>query len=217
MKKRLLIACTMQQDIICYIMKKYKIELPIIWLNRSLHNCPRQLHKSIQDKICKHQDVDEILLSFGLCGNATVGLLSERTKLIMPAFDDCICQLLYNESECNQTHSVQKKGCFYLTREWTIDRQAIVQQCEDIYAKYGKEDGQLIINEIYADYHTLVLLKTNAYDVDKISEYADKAAKYTGMCVEMQNANTEIIKKLLKGGYEKLMVNLQPGEILMGI
>lgn len=217
MTKRLLIACTMQLDIIRYIMKEYKIKLPIIWLDRSLHNCPYKLHKRIQDVIYSHQDVDEILLSYGLCGNATIGLFSKKTKLIMPAFDDCICQFLYKKSDCKQIHAVPEKGCFYLTREWTIDNQGIVQQCEDIYAKYGKVDGQAMIDEIYADYHTLVLLKTGAYDVDKICEYVDKAMKYTGMCVKIQNANTEVLENLIKGDYSSMMVNLQPGNIMKGI
>lgn len=216
MKKRLLIACTMQLDIIRYIMKEYKIELPVIWLDRTLHNCPCKLHMCIQNVICEHQDVDEILLSYGLCGNATLGLFSENTKLIMPAFDDCICQYLYKKIDCKQRHVVPEKGCFYLTREWTIDAQGIVQQCEDIYAKYGKDNGQVIIDEIYADYHTLVLLKTEAYDVDKICGYVDKAMKYTGMRVKMQNANTEILENLLKGDYSRMMVKLHPGEIMQG-
>lgn len=207
----------MQLDIIRYIVKEYKIELPIIWMECSLHNCPCKLHKRIQDVIHAHQDVDEILLSYGLCGNATLGLVSEKTKLIMPAFDDCICQFLYKQSGCKQMYTAPKKGCFYLTREWTIGNQGIVQQCEDIYAKYGKADGQAIIDEIYADYHTIVLLKTGAYDVDKIFEYVNKAMKYTGMCVKIQNANTEILENLIKGDYKRMVVNLQPGQIMKGI
>lgn len=210
MKKRLLIACTMQLDSIRFIMKKENIKIPVIWLERSLHHSPDKLHKRIQDEICEHQDEDEILLSYGLCGNAALGLCSQNTRLIMPAFDDCICQLLYRGS--GKDRIMPEKGCFYLTREWTIDRLGIVQQCEEIYDRYGSVDGQKMIDEIYGGYHTLAPLLTGAYDVDKIRGYVDKAAKYTKMCVKPQKASVEILENMLKGDYRNDILNLQPGE-----
>lgn len=203
MKKRILIACSMQMDMIRYVIKKYEIDIPVIWLDRRLHNDIKNLHCMIQKQINENQDAEEILLSYGLCGNAVLGLYSAETKLILPAFDDCICQMLYREREGMISNSgILEKGCYYLTREWTMDRESIVSQCEQIYREYGKEDGKQMIQQIYNGYHSLVILETGAYDIEKIKDYAKKAAEYTGLRVKIQIGSCKIMEKLLQGNYD---------------
>ncbi len=212
MKKRMLIACTMQMDVIKYVMKKHDIRLPILWMNRSLHRNSQKLHACIQEGINRNQDVDEILLSYGLCGNAVVGLCSDHTKLIYPAFDDCICQILYTGNEKSK-HIEEEKGCYYLTREWTIDKESIVSQCNMIYERYGEEYGKKMIHEIYSGYHSIVVVQTGAYVVEEIMNFVDKAAEYTGMRVKMQEGSCKVIENLLLGNYDKTIIQLNPGEM----
>lgn len=210
MNKRILIACTMQMDVIKYVMKKHCMKLPVFWLDRSLHHNPQKLHAHIQEKIDLNQDAEEILLSYGLCGNAVAGLRSRHTKLIFPAFDDCICQLLYTGSQKN--HNTEEKGCYYLTREWTLDKESIVSQCRMIYERYGKEYGEQMIHEIYSGYHSIVVIQTGAYDVEEIKDFVDKSAKYTGMRVKIQEGSCKVIENLLLGNYDKTIIMLNPGE-----
>lgn len=215
MSKRVLIACTMQMDAIRHVVRKYQIEIPIIWLDRKLHNDPKKLHLCIQEQILAKQDAEEILLSYGLCGNAVIGLYSEHTKLVLPAFNDCVCQMLYAESEGTVINSgVPEKGCFYLTREWTIDQESIVPQCRQICEQYGKEYGTQIIKEIYSGYHSLVIVDTGVYDLAKVHRYADIAADYTGMCVKIQCGSCKVIENLLLGRYDKTICILKKGEVV---
>lgn len=213
MEKRVLIACTMQMDVIRYVIKKYQIEISVIWIDRKLHNDPKKLHLCIQQQILANQDADEILLSYGLCGNAVIGLCSEHTRLVMPAFDDCICQMLYEESEGMVVNlGVPEKGCFYLTREWTIDQDSIVPQCELVYRQYGKEYGSQIIKEIYSGYHSLVIIDTGVYDLTKVCKYAKIAADYTGMRVKIQRGSCKVTENLLLGKYDKSIRIVKKGE-----
>ena len=203
----------MQMDVIRYVIKKYQIEITVIWLDRKLHNDPKKLHLCIQQQILENQDADEILLSYGLCGNAVIGLYSEHTRLVMPAFDDCICQMLYAESEGMVVNlGISEKGCFYLTREWTIDQDSIVPQCELIYRQYGKEYGSQIIKEIYSGYHSLVIIDTGVYDLTKVCGYAKLAADYTGMRVKIQRGSCKVIENLLLGKYDKTIRMVKKGE-----
>ena len=174
MTKKLFIACTMQVDLIKSIYKKHQISIPVIWLERSLHNNPRQLNVRLQELIDQNQGYDEILFSYGLCGNAVIDLKSHNTKLVLPKYDDCICQQL--QMEPGKRICVEK-GCLYLTREWTLDKEGIVQQCEAIHKKYP-DNPQSMIDSIYGSYHSLVVLDTGCYDVHKLDNYVEKVQKF---------------------------------------
>jgi len=202
----------MQMDVIRYVIKNYEIEISVLWMDRKLHNDPKKLHLYIQQQIDAHQDAEEILLSYGLCGNAVIGLHSENTRIVLPAFDDCICQMLYAESEEFVDSCVPEKGCLYLTREWTIDQESIVPQCEQIYEQYGKEYGSQIIQEIYRGYHSLVVIDTGAYDMEKTLRYAGIAADYTGMCIKVQCGSCKVMENLLLGKYDKTICMIEKGE-----
>lgn len=204
MKKRILIACTMQMDAVNYILKKHRLNMKVIWVDRKLHSSPDRLHQKLQGLIDEYQQAEEILLTYGLCGNAVLGLCSRNARLILNKADDCICQLRSLRSP--------QKGCYYLTREWTVDQEAIVQQCEAVYQMYGNETGSGILHEMYGEYHTLVILDTPAYDADKIRGYVDKASEYTGMCVKTEKGNLDILANLLLGNYGSGHIILQAGK-----
>lgn len=198
----------MQLDLIRYICQKYQIQPDIKWVGRNLHNEPQKLRKKLQELINRHQDREEIILTYGLCGRSVEGLMSENTRLILPRFDDCICQLIQTDSE---KKLIPKKGSIYLTREWTIDHMGILQQCEEIYEKYG-DDAQEIIDTIYKDYKEIIILDTGAYETDTIKAYVKKFSAYTGMTVKLEKGSSEVMRKLLLGQYDHTIMQLTPGE-----
>ncbi len=214
MKRRVFIACTMQLDAVRHIIRKHNIQIHIEWCSRTLHNQRMQLHTNLQNCINKYQDAEEIILSYGLCGNALEGICSRETRLVMPAFEDCISQLLYTGQENNANRQYLEKGCYYLTREWTLDKEAIVQQCEQIYRCYGAKEAQNIVRQIYSGYHTLGLIQTGAYDVTKIFHYAKKAAYYTDMDIKVIEGSCIVLEKLLLGNYDATIAVFEPGEVV---
>ncbi len=103
-QKRTLISCAMLEDEVNHILEKTHLTLPVIWIDRGLHNRPENLNQLLCRNIltsCKNQD--EILLTFGLCGNGTAGLVSPNTMLRLPKFDDCI-----NMLACRQPRTERK-------------------------------------------------------------------------------------------------------------
>lgn len=91
-QKRTLISCAMLEDEVNHILEKTHLTLPVIWIDRGLHNRPENLNQLLQEHINQLQNQDEILLTFGLCGNGTAGL-SVRTQC-------CVCQNLTIVSIC---------------------------------------------------------------------------------------------------------------------
>lgn len=208
MQKKIFLACTMQVDLIKYLYKLYKIAIPIHWIERKYHNDPEKLNTVLQKKIDENQDVDEILLSYGLCGNAVIGLKSENTEIILPKYDDCICQQLQIDS---RQRICPEKGCMYLTREWTLDEEGIVQQCEKINRLY-KGQAPDLIQSIYGAYHSVVVIDTGAYYVHKLDNYVDKVEKLTGMQAKYQKGSGKVLKNLLLGNYQEDIKVILPGK-----
>ena len=74
---RLIIACSMIEDEVNFVLHESQIQVPVRWIDRGLHEFPQQFRQILQRAI-DESDADEILLTQGLCGNAIVGVGSER-------------------------------------------------------------------------------------------------------------------------------------------
>ena len=59
---------------------------------RGLHNTPAILRSTLQDRIdaAAGQGYDAILMAYGLCGQATAGLVSQDIPVVVPRAHDCI-------------------------------------------------------------------------------------------------------------------------------
>ena len=209
-KKRTLISCSMLADEINHILKQTGIDLPIIWIERGLHNTPKKLNQLLQHYIDTLQDQDEILLTFGLCGNGTAGLVSDHPLLRIPRFDDCINQLL-----CRQPRTSRKQtetDSIYLTRGWTLDKEAILQQYELLSKQYDSEMRDLIFQTMYAGYHTLTIIDTGCYDLKPVMQYAEKASAYLGFNCKTVPGNISTLEHLICGTEDPNILTLAPGE-----
>lgn len=203
MENKILIACAMQQDEIEHYRKELKITYPVVYLKRGLHKDPAVLRNLLQQEINRHQDVDVILLSYGLCGRGTEGIVSERTELILPAFHDCIHQLLENHVD---------KDSLYATRAWTIDKESIGGQCSSIPAAYGRERGMEILHTIYGGYNKITFIDTQSYDLQKTMDGMKKPAEILNMKIAVTTSACTIIKKLLSGEWDSDFIHLKKGE-----
>ena len=62
-QKRTLISCAMLEDEVNHILEKTHLTLPVIWIDRGLHNRPENLNQLLQEHINQLQNQDEILLN----------------------------------------------------------------------------------------------------------------------------------------------------------
>ena len=61
-------------------------------LKQGLHNRPKGLRKTLQEEIeaIPAGECDAVLLAYGMCGTATVGLAARHVPLVLPRAHDCI-------------------------------------------------------------------------------------------------------------------------------
>ena len=72
-----------------------------------LHQQPDSLRETLQERIDATErsakEYDAILLLYGLCGNATIGLSAGRIPLVIPRAHDC-CTILLGSKQRFQEH-----------------------------------------------------------------------------------------------------------------
>ena len=209
-KKRTLISCAMLADEVNHILKQTNIELPVIWVERGLHSTPKKLNRILQHYIDTLQHQDEILLTFGLCGNGTAGLVSQHTLMRLPRFDDCINQLL-----CRQPRNKRKQtttDAIYLTRGWTLDKEAILQQYKILSCQYEPEMRDMILRTMYGGYHTLSVIDTGSFDLKPVEQYADQAAACLNFTRNTVPGNISTLEHLICDTEDSNILTLTPGE-----
>jgi len=126
------------------------------------------LRELIQSKIdateASGKNYDAILILFGLCGNATVGLKARKTQLVMPRAHDCCTILLGSRAKFTEhfgeAPSTPFSSAGYLERgEYFLrtndDGAAMVTSgdaLKELIAKYGEEDAKYIWAEMHPDH-----------------------------------------------------------------
>jgi hypothetical protein len=210
--KRAIIACAMIENELKKVYKKTGCSLPILWMERGYHNNPINLKQNLQQAIDELQDMDDILLVFGLCGNATNGIVSRKARLIIPKFDDCINMLLYNGIRKKRAYTEPRS--IYITKGWTLDSESIVAQYDNNLDTYGKEVADDIMAMMYEHYEKITIIDTNSYKMEEVLKYAHKAANLLELSIDQTKGSTIIIEKLLSGQWDENFIVQSPGQPL---
>ena len=130
--------------------------------------------------------------------------------LRLPRFDDCINQLLCKKprTERKQTET----DSIYLTRGWTLDKEAVLQQYNILSRQYEPEMRDMILRTMYDGYHALSVIDTGCYDTKPVEQYADKASRYLGFDRKTVPGNISTLEHLICGTEDSNILTLAPGE-----
>lgn len=209
-KRRTIIACSMMEDELKSVYRKTGCSDPIIWMDRGYHNTPELLRKKLQKEILDLQDQEEILLTFGLCGNGTAGIYSPCARLILPKFDDCLNMFLCTGKR--KQRALVQAGTIYLTRGWTLDRESIIQQYHDLQEKYDEETCEIIMETMYAHYDSITLIDTGCYNMEETRSYAEKAGSFLNLKIREKAGSVKILEQLLSGCWDENFIVMEPGK-----
>jgi len=203
-----LIACTaVIEEMLPFIPPRMSYEV----LDFGLHTDPKSLKKAIQNVInSSAPDVETILLGYGLCSQAVVGLKSGSRTLIIPRVDDCIAIFLGSAAEYQkQYHSAP--GTYYLTRGWIESGDTPFSEYDILVKQYGDQTAQRIINKILKNYTRLVFINTGN-NLKYYREHArSMAARFNLRYEEIQGSDV-MIRKMLYGPWNDEFVVIPPGK-----
>ena len=189
-------------------------DLNMVMLEYGLHNVPEKLHLQLQKAIdATSQEIETILLGYGMCANAVVGLHSRTFRLVIPKADDCITLFLGSQDAYLQQFK-QSPDTFYLTKGWIeCGEDPYTEYCA-MREKYGHEKANRITKRYIANYTRLALINTGKFDSEAYRKYAKMVADHFDLDYEEIPGSNALLKKLIRGEWDQDFVVVPPGEVV---
>jgi hypothetical protein len=179
-----------------------------------LHVYPDKLRSTLQAAIdTVPEDFDTVILGYGLCSQAVIGIKSTRCTLVVPRVDDCIAIFLGSRSAYN-TQSRSEPGSYYLTKGWIEVGDTPFSEFERTVERFGQARAERLMKIMLGNYKRLALINTGQYEMERYREYARKTAERFGLRFEEIEGSNALIEKMLNGPWNEEFVVVQPGEAI---
>lgn len=206
---RKLIACaTIIEEILPFIPTGMKYEV----LEFGLHINPCSLKIALQNAIdTTSPEVKTILLGYGLCSQAVVGLSSTTRTLVIPKVDDCIAISLGSTPAYQEQHR-NEPGTYFLTKGWIESGGTPFNEYDILVKNYGEKKAKHIINTILKHYTRLAFIANGYNDIQPYREYTRDMAQCFNLCFEEIQGSNTLIKKLVGGLWDDEFIIASPGE-----
>lgn len=199
--KRILIACSTIRDELEKAMRDTGFASPVVWVESGLHLVPESLRRRIQEELDRIPDVEHVLLGFGFCGNAILGLETRAFELVLPRVDDCITWLLGSGEK--RMRCTEAGGVYFLTRGWLQGEANIWREYQGTIDRYGPERAQTIYRQILRHYRFLGLIDTGAFDVGEMIGHINEIAAVLKLEPRIFTGSDAYLKEFLVGPWRK--------------
>jgi hypothetical protein len=171
-------------------------------LDFGLHVNPAKLKEVLQQEIEKASgEAETVILGYGLCSNAVLGLRATNCTLVVPLVDDCIAIFLGSRAR-HRRIAREEPGSYYLTKGWIQVGDTPFSEYERTVAKYGRERADRITRLMLAHYTRLVLIDTGQYRMEESREYAQRTAERFGLRFEEIAGSDELVRKMIDGPWD---------------
>lgn len=200
--QNVILACEILEDEINEALAAAGNTDPIRWFDSSLHMFPQKLNQRLQEEIDlldAQGKAENILFSFGYCGNAVNGLVSKRSNLIIPRVNDCIDLFLHKSQDISK---IRTQGCYFLTRGWMKSPFSIVNEYDRYIERYGAARTKRIMDVMLAQYHYLTMIDTKSYPLDESIPAAKAAAEKLGLDLSHLDGSIDLLTKLFSAQWD---------------
>jgi hypothetical protein len=179
-------------------------------LEFGLHIDPKKLKKAIQEAIDESlPPIEVIILGYGLCSQAVVGLGSRTCSLVIPRADDCIA-LFLGSAEAYRRQNQQAPGTYYLTRGWIKGGGNPFDEFNKLEQVYGAGRARDILNQMLKNYTRIGLIDTGQYNLDGCREYARDYAQKMNLRYEEIPGSDSFLRAMLFGPWDHRFVVVPP-------
>lgn len=181
-------------------------------LDFGLHLNPQKLKAVLREKIDQaSRDADVLLLGYGLCSMAVVGLTATTATLVIPHTDDCIAIFL---GSCRAYKDQVKKepGTYYLTKGWIQVGDSPFQAYDQLAEKYGQARAYRMIQLTLKNYKRLAFINTGQYELERYRTYTQNAAQKFNLRYEEIDGSPALVRKMIFGPWDDEFVVVSPGQ-----
>lgn len=193
----------------------------IILLRRGLHNTPANLRAQLQSDIdeASDQGYDALLFGYGLCGQATAGLVARNVQLIVPRAHDCITLFLGSRERYKEQFE-KYPGTYWYAHDY-MERDdgsgsalslgsGTDTDLDNVYGeyveKYGKENADYLMEVMGAwqkHYQRAVYIDMGVGDGSAVKERAQNEANRRGWIFEEMAGELLLLKRMINGDWER--------------
>ena len=230
------IACGVLQREFASLAWKSANTIDVTTVRQQYHENPATLTQMLKEEIDRidnntdphtndlsRRDIDAILLGYGLCSNAVLGLHSKKYKLVIPRCHDC-ATLVMGSREAYDEYFMTYKGSYFFTRGWyelgafdTDDERRLNQMRQLYLEKYEDED---IVDELMemelemtANYKYITYVEWPGLSDEASQQCAKDSCAARGWTYNHMMGSSKLLEDLLEGRWdEDRFLVLQPGE-----
>jgi len=209
--KRKVIACaTVIEEMVPYLPK----DVDYAVLDFGLHLNPDELKRVLQEKIDQaSKEADVLLLGYGLCSMAVIGLKATTATLVIPRTDDCIAIFL-GSAKAYKEQNRKEPGTYYLTKGWIEVGDTPFEEHKQLIEKYGQEQAERMTKILLRNYKRLAFINTGNYEIERYRETSKQIAMEFDLNFEEIAGSPSLIKNLIFGPWDKDFVIVLPGQTL---
>jgi hypothetical protein len=183
-------------------------------MEAGLHLHADKLKDALQDIIDEITvDTATIILGYGLCSKAVIGLKAENSTLIIPRVDDCISMFLGSQ-ELYKVQLRKEPGTYFLSRGWIHAGITLIEELKRTEVRLGKRGAEIVKKRMLQEYKRLAYIDMGHDDQERYREFARRAAEELGLYYEEINGTTELIKQMPKGPWDDKFIVAPPGYVI---
>jgi hypothetical protein len=180
-------------------------------LDFGLHVNPDKLREMLQKEIdAADGEADPIILGYGLCSNAAIGLHTAHSTLVIPRVDDCIAIFL-GSAKAYREQSRKVPGTYYLTKGWIEVSDTPFEEHKRLVARYGQERADRIMGVMLKHYTRLAYIDTGQSDQEHYREHAKQTATRFDLEYEEIKGSMNLIHKIANGPWDEDFIIVPPG------
>ena len=183
-------------------------------LDFGLHLRPGELKKALQDKIVQaSEQVDVLLLGYGLCSMAVVGLQATSAHLVIPRVDDCIAIFL-GSCDAYKEQARKEPGTYYLTKGWIEVGDSPFSEYQRLIEKFGEAKAERMTRLMLKNYTRLGFINTGQYEIEHYRDYGRLTAEKFNLRFEELDGSPALVKKLVFGPWDDEFLVVEPGRTI---
>lgn len=184
-------------------------------LDFGLHLTPEKLRVTLQNRInAAAADADTVILGYGLCSMAVVGLTAADCTIVVPRVDDCIAIFLGSHAAYRE-QARREPGTYYLTKGWIEVSDTPFAEYERLVELYGPARALRMIKLMLKNYTRLAFIDTGHYEQERYRDYARSMAKQFDLRYEELPGSKTLVEKMIFGPWNGDFVVARPGETIM--
>ena len=193
-----IIACETLRPELDLVMKARGCAYPIFWVDAGKHAWPDKLSRHLQEVIDTiPAQYTTLLLAYGFCGNALVGIRSNARTLVLTRAADCIPLFLGSQAERNR----YGPATYFFTEGCLHSGPGLSGDLSALQARYGEERGIEILEMMMEHYKGFAVIDTGASDTAKLGAEIAGLAALLGLPVSVIPGNLRLLTALITGDW----------------